>query len=77
MSEPVRCADELCRINADGTVVYNWPLIEATAAKWRPFETDWTVCIAKLLLPLEPHAPPPSAQGGRHEDALFGDAGDP
>jgi len=46
--------DELCRINVDGTVIYDWPLIEATAAKWHPFEMDGTVCLTKLLLPLKP-----------------------
>jgi hypothetical protein len=45
---------EMCRINADGTTVYDWAVIEEQAAKWRPYCDDTVICVAKLLLPLKP-----------------------
>lgn len=47
-------SDLLCKINAGGSTEYNWPLIEETAAKWQPYDTDLIRCMAKLLLPLKP-----------------------
>ena len=46
--------DEICRINADGTMTYHWDRIEAAAQRWEPGCADIAVCLAKLLLPLRP-----------------------
>jgi len=51
--------DRICVINADGSTGYDWPLIEATAARWSPGVTDMICCMAKLLLPLRPVANKP------------------
>lgn len=47
--------NELARINADGTCQYDWPLIEATAAKWEPFCTDYAIGLSKLLMGIRTH----------------------
>jgi hypothetical protein len=47
-------SDQLCKINADGTTEYNWPLIAVMAAQWQPYDPDLIRCVAKLLLPLRP-----------------------
>jgi hypothetical protein len=44
--------DEICRINADGTMTYHWDRIEAAAQRWEPGCADIAVCLAKLLLSL-------------------------
>ena len=31
--------NELCIVKPDGTVLYNWPLIEQAAARWKRPET--------------------------------------
>lgn len=45
--------DEIARINTDGTVDCNWPLIEQVAASWAPYKEDASSYFAKVLLSLK------------------------
>lgn len=45
--------DEIARINTDGTVECNWPLIEQVAASWAPYEENASSYFAKVLLSLK------------------------